>query len=938
MFQRYSSYISFLFTLGFFCLFATDLAATHNRAGEISVEQIDPLTIKALITTYTKASSIQADRDSLTLCWGDGTCDVLVRINGSDNDANGIPDGERLPNDTKVNFYMAFHVYPGLGTYKLSMTDPNRNGQIINLNPPNSDMVEFHLETVYTLLNPQFEGSNNTPQLIQPPVDIGCVGETFIHNPNAFDVDGDSLSYHLITPLRGIDEETGQSVQVPNYFLPQEINPGPNNTHTLNPVTGEFIWRAPQRAGEYNIAFIIVEHRQGVPIDTMIRDMQILIEGDCQNKPPVIEVVREVCVIAGETLELDVAVSDPDMPLQLVELTALGGPFEVEISPARLEVASGYNPQILNGKFIWDTACEHISDQEYQVVFRATDNKEIVDNRGEISFLSTLETVLIKVVGPPPEDVQAVAVPEQINVSWEKPYACEAAADNYFQGFSVWRRLGSNQFPPDTCQPGLAGQGYEKVSVGLIDEMEDGRYVFVDTDVERGRTYCYRILGNFAQLSAANNPFNKVESLPSEEACVQLSRDVPLITKVSVATTDATTGSIDVHWTKPAANDLDTILNPGPYRYRLLKAEGLNGTNFQPVPGGDFESATFANANDTTFVDTNLNTAGVAYSYKVEFYVNGENTPLGETNAAASVFLGAAPTDEAVNLSWDEMVPWDNFEYTIFRQNTQGTFDSIGTSSTTSFQDTGLENGEEYCYKVLAIGTYGIEGIISPLLNFSQEICTTPGDNVPPCPPTLTVSNICDNISGQVSPDFFVNNLSWTNPNEVCEEVDDVAGYNIYYTPTEGGDLVLIETLVSAGEITYEHQPDLGIAGCYTVSAFDANRNESPQSNIVCVDNCPSYTLPNTFTPNGDGTNDIFKPFPYRFIDRVEFKVFNRWGALVFETTNPDLDWNGQNLDGQDLKDGVYFYVCRVFESRVTGVVEQADLLEGSINLIRGGR
>ena len=411
MFRRFFTHLPVFLTFGLLFFFVTQLSATHNRAGEISVEQIDPTTVRATITTYTKASSIQADRDSLTLCWGDGLCDVLVRINGNDTDADGIPEGERLPNDTKVNIYTALHTYPGIGTYKLSMTDPNRNGQIINVNPPNSDMVEFHIQTVYTLLNPQFEGSNNTPQLLQPPVDIGCVGETFIHNPNAYDVDGDSLSYHLITPLRGIDEETGQAIQVPNYLFPEEINPGANNDHTLDPVTGEFIWRAPRRAGEYNIAFIIVEYRQGIPIDTMMRDMQILIEGDCNNKPPVIETVREVCVIAGETLELDVQVTDPDMPLQLVELTALGGPFEVDINPARLEVASGYQPQVLNGKFIWNTSCEHISDQEYQVVFRATDNKEIVDNRGEISFLSTLETVLIKVVGPPPEDVQAVASP-----------------------------------------------------------------------------------------------------------------------------------------------------------------------------------------------------------------------------------------------------------------------------------------------------------------------------------------------------------------------------------------------------------------------------------------------------------------------------------------------------------------------------------------------
>ncbi|MEM1122706.1 MAG: gliding motility-associated C-terminal domain-containing protein, partial [Bacteroidota bacterium] len=751
-------FFSALLSLTLFLFCTTELAATHNRAGEISVEQIDPLTVKATITTYTKASSIQADRDSLTLCWGDGTCDVLIRINGPDTDGDGVPDGDRLPNDTKVNIYTAFHIYPGLGTYRLSMTDPNRNGQILNVNPPNSDMVEFHLQTTYTLLNPQFDGSNNTPRLLQPPVDIGCVGETFIHNPNAYDIDGDSLSYQMITPLRGIDEETGEAIPVPNYLFPEQINSGPNNDHTLDPITGEFIWRAPQRAGEYNIAFIIVEYRQGIPLDTMIRDMQILIKGDCENQPPEIETVREICVIAGETLELDVVVTDPDMPTQLVSLTALGGPFEVPISPATLEVAEGDQPQPLRGKFIWNTTCEHISDQEYQVVFRATDNKEIIDNRGERSFLSTLETVLIKVVGPPPEDVQAVAMPDEIQVTWEKPYSCEAAANDYFRGFSVWRRLGSNQFPLDTCSPGLGGRGYTRLNIGLITDMEEGRYIFRDTDVERGRTYCYRILANFAQLSAANNPFNRVESLPSEEACVQLSRDIPLLTKVDVVETDETAGSIRVEWVKPIAEDLDTILNPAPYRYRLLRAEGINGTDFQPIPGADFESPSFALANDTSFLDVGLNTVATAYNYKLEFYVNNEGTPLGETSPAASVFLGTAPTDNAIDLSWEEMVPWDNFDYVIFRQNDQGVFDSIGQTTTMAFRDEELINGEEYCYKVLAYGTYGIEGIKSPLENFSQEVCAIPGDNVPPCPPTLMVSNICDNATEQIDEAFFVNN------------------------------------------------------------------------------------------------------------------------------------------------------------------------------------
>ena len=73
-------------------LFCSDLAATHNRAGEITYSQIGPLTIRATVTTYTKASSQGADRDSVLLAWGDGQSDIVFRVNG-----NGEPiEGEDL--------------------------------------------------------------------------------------------------------------------------------------------------------------------------------------------------------------------------------------------------------------------------------------------------------------------------------------------------------------------------------------------------------------------------------------------------------------------------------------------------------------------------------------------------------------------------------------------------------------------------------------------------------------------------------------------------------------------------------------------------------------------------------------------------------------------------------------------------------------------------
>ena len=182
--------------------------STHNRAGEIIYEQIGDLTIRATIITYTKTSSQSADRDSLELFWGDGTSEYVVRSNG-----NGLP----LDNDVKLNYYIAEHTYPGRATYTLSMTDPNRVANIVNVNAPYSEDVPFYLETSFTFLNSQFEGYNSSPILLQAPIDFACIGKPFIHNPNAYDEDGDSLVYELIIPFQATDSI------VPDYKFPNEI-------------------------------------------------------------------------------------------------------------------------------------------------------------------------------------------------------------------------------------------------------------------------------------------------------------------------------------------------------------------------------------------------------------------------------------------------------------------------------------------------------------------------------------------------------------------------------------------------------------------------------------------------------------------------------------------------------------------------------------------
>lgn len=77
----------------------------------------------------------------------------------------------------------------------------------------------------------------------------------------------------------------------------------------------------------------------------------------------------------------------------------------------------------------------------------------------------------------------------------------------------------------------------------------------------------------------------------------------------------------------------------------------------------------------------------------------------------------------------------------------------------------------------------------------------------------------------------------------------------------------------------------------------------------VPVENCV-FRIPNIFTPNGDGINDLFVIEGIECLDRVEVLIFNRWGNEVYRSDNYRNDWAGLNLN-----DGVYYYMINAHQS-----------------------
>ena len=226
---------------------------------------------------------------------------------------------------------------------------------------------------------------------------------------------------------------------------------------------------------------------------------------------------------------------------------------------------------------------------------------------------------------------------------------------------------------------------------------------------------------------------------------------------------------------------------------------------------------------------------------------------------------------------------------------------------------------------------------MNPIINRSQIECAIPIDNIHPCSPALDVLSDCN---------ANLNQLTWTNPNNTC--ADDVLKYYIYFGSEENGDFELIDSTLSPTDTVYLHKGLIRLSGCYRVTAVDSVGNETLNPITTCVDTCRQYVLPSVFTPDGDGKNDLFHPCdstttlalqtkncpPYKNVDSIDIKIYNRWGNLVFETNDKNINWDGKNKYTKgDCTDGVYFYTCKVYFFSVKE--KQTVDLHGTIQLIR---
>ncbi|MFC7526102.1 gliding motility-associated C-terminal domain-containing protein [Parapedobacter sp. GCM10030251] len=169
------------------------------------------------------------------------------------------------------------------------------------------------------------------------------------------------------------------------------------------------------------------------------------------------------------------------------------------------------------------------------------------------------------------------------------------------------------------------------------------------------------------------------------------------------------------------------------------------------------------------------------------------------------------------------------------------------------------------------------------------------------------LTKLTDQIAGPIATDDVQEATSGSSTVILVLENDepgsapiDVSSIEIAEPPRNGTAIVN-----SDGSITYT--PVRGFVGTdvFAYQVRDLNGQVSTATVTIVVAPEPLH-IPNVFTPNGDGKNDVFEIQGMEAFDRVEIAVVNRWGNEVYRSADYQNDWNGGSLN-----EGTYYYAIK---------------------------
>ncbi|MFM9009096.1 MAG: SprB repeat-containing protein, partial [Bacteroidota bacterium] len=214
-----------------------------------------------------------------------------------------------------------------------------RNCAISTISTPCASNSALYVEAT---LNNLSTGDNQSPAFDQVPVAYVCLGQTYRYNHGIREMEGDSLSIELVTPMTG----PGSTVNyLSGYSATQPL--ATSGTFELDPISGDITF-TPQQIQTTVLAIRVKEYRNGICIGSVVRDMQVHVQG-CNNNLPSLSGINgstnySIGACPGEQICFTIESGDNDLNQQLSLATDSG------IAGAQYLVSGGSRPIM---QFCW---------------------------------------------------------------------------------------------------------------------------------------------------------------------------------------------------------------------------------------------------------------------------------------------------------------------------------------------------------------------------------------------------------------------------------------------------------------------------------------------------------------------------------------------------------------------------------------------------------
>ncbi len=344
------------------------VSASHTMGADLTYECLGGNTYKVTVSFYRDCIGIAAPANPLVTI-NSATCGQSLSVTCYKRPGTGqevTPACSSSVTTCNGGSFTGIQewVYDGIVTLPAACADWTfgyslccRNAAITTINTPSGST--FY---IYATLNNLVSTCNSSPTFSNKPVPFLCLGQQYCFNHGAYDADGDSLVYSLITPLQ--TSSSTVTYHAP-YNASNPLNSSPSTS--FNPSTGD-ICLNPQALEVTVMAVLVKEYRNGVLIGSVERDLQLTVM-NCANQLPSLTGINgtnnfSITVCANQQTCFDIFSNDPDVGQQLTVDWNYG------IPGATFNTGTGLHP---TGTFCWTPTAADIGNS-YTFTVRVQDD------------------------------------------------------------------------------------------------------------------------------------------------------------------------------------------------------------------------------------------------------------------------------------------------------------------------------------------------------------------------------------------------------------------------------------------------------------------------------------------------------------------------------------------------------------------------------------